>query len=190
MSSPRRQPTLNYYPAEYASPCSSPNACGNKSCEGNGAVVVASIVLIILLLFVVIGGACYWNYTPTAEVDVIRKKQVSFADSTKPKQLQECPEKLILSIMQGPSEPVILAFVAPWCGHCQHLKPILEEAAKESNLPIYTLTQIDNQKTPLVGKVAEHLNVKGFPMIFRIEDGKAIPYNGDRSKNSIVEFAK
>ena len=192
------QPTLNYYPTELCSPYYSPRNCGNNGCGGGGekgAVIAASMVLIILLIFVVVGGIWYWSYNGNSKTDVdinvVKKKQVSFGESSNhAKQLLECPEKLLMEIMAGKSEPVVIVFVAPWCGICTALKPTLEEAAKKSNLPIYTLTHVDNQKTPLVGKAAEHLKVGGFPTLFRVENGKAKTYSGDRSQTSLVEFSK
>lgn len=184
------KPTLNYYPYS-PSPCYQES--GNSGCGGNGAVIGASIVLIILLVLVVVGGIWYWNCGGTKEVNVVKKsnkKQVSFSDSIGNKQLQECSEEILADIMTGKSDKKVIAFVAPWCGHCQALKPVLEEAAKESNVPILTLTHIDDKQTPHVGKAAAHLKVQGFPMLFLVENGKAVAYNGDRSKQSIIEFAK
>ena len=207
---------LHYYPPDLLSPAAAapgaiiyqPCAVAAKNNGSNGAVIAASIVLIILLVFIVIAGLVYWSWSscPTAaaasvDVDVVssssggrykqkKKKQVRFADK-KGGELSECTADELVKIMNGKAEPCIIAFVSPMCGHCQNMKPALESAAKKSNISFYTLTNSgDPKESAHVMEAAKHLDVNGIPMLFRIENGKAIPYNGNRSEESLLEFAK
>ncbi len=197
MSSRSKSPRLEYYPSSLKSP-----DCGTNSCGGNGSVIAASIILVILIIFVVVGGIWYWSSPGCSQCGSSgwggscgcgspkNTKVVRFADTfTGNKELRECSKELLNEIMSGKSSgPVVIAFVAPWCGFCSQMKPDLEAAARESNNQIYTLTQTEGADH--VVAAAKHLDVKGFPAIFKIENGKAQVYSGDRSKNSIVEFSK
>lgn len=198
-SSKSKSPSLNYYPSSLNSPCY--DSCGSGS--GNSAVIAASVILVILIVFVVIGGIWYWSSPGCSgcgssgscgcgsSFGESKKKVVRFAESLKggqPKELQECSKELLDQIMNGKTDPCVIAFVAPWCGFCTQMKPALEAAAKEANVPIYTLTQKDGNEH--VGAAAKHLKVPGFPALFLVENGKATAYQGDRSQQSIIEFAK
>ncbi len=180
-----KSPRLNYYPASLSSPGG--GGCCSDSCGSgaNGSVIAASIILIILIIFVIVGGIWYWSSSCSKNTKVVR-----FADAAPGGgELQECPKERLIEIMSGKSpNPVVIAFVAPWCGFCQQMKPALEAAAKECSIPIYTLTHKDGNDHVLAA--SKHLDVKGYPMLFKIDNGKATPYEGDRSKESIVQFSK
>jgi len=79
-----------------------------------------------------------------------------------------------------------LKFYAPWCGHCKHLAPVLEQVAKS----------LDSQAH--VGKIdcdthtdlCRRFNVKGYPTLF-IKKGKALrSYSGGRTKEDIIKKVK
>nr|XP_045615779.1 thioredoxin domain-containing protein 5 homolog [Procambarus clarkii] len=78
-------------------------------------------------------------------------------------------------------------FYAPWCGHCQRLTPTWESLAKS----------FEHDKSVTIGKldctqfrqICNDYEVKGYPTLLWIEDGKKIEkYTGDRSHEDLKEF--
>jgi len=83
----------------------------------------------------------------------------------------------------------LVEFYAPWCGHCQSLKPAWEQAARALK-GIVNVAAVDaNEHKSLGGQYG----VQGFPTIklFYTIDGsiKTKDYNGGRSAKEIVSFA-
>jgi len=79
----------------------------------------------------------------------------------------------------------LVEFYAPWCGHCQRLKPIYEEVATElkDKVKVAALDATENQIQ------ANKYGVKGFPTIKLFVNGEAEDYNGGRTKEELVQFA-
>ncbi|KAL2271374.1 hypothetical protein VTJ83DRAFT_745 [Remersonia thermophila] len=85
----------------------------------------------------------------------------------------------------------IVEFYAPWCGHCQNLKPAYEKAAKnlEGLAQVAAVNCDDDANKPLCGS----MGVQGFPTlkIVRPKKGARKPtvtdYQGQRTASAIVE---
>ncbi|KAK9096079.1 hypothetical protein Sjap_021576 [Stephania japonica] len=82
---------------------------------------------------------------------------------------------------------VLLEFYAPWCGHCQKLAPILEEVAisfqGDENVVI---AKIDATANDIPSGV---FDVKGYPTLyFKSADGNIVQYEGDRTKEDLIQF--
>ena len=85
----------------------------------------------------------------------------------------------------------MVAFVAPWCGHCKNLGPEYTAAA-QSLSPLIPFYAVDCDAAPNKPLCAEY-QVKGFPTIKAFpRAGKAAPrdYNGERKRGALVEYAK
>ncbi|KAK1569792.1 uncharacterized protein LY79DRAFT_67494 [Colletotrichum navitas] len=85
----------------------------------------------------------------------------------------------------------IVEFYAPWCGHCQNLKPAYEKAAKNLNgLAKVAAVDCDEEANkPLCGQ----FGVQGFPTLKIVKPGKkpgkpvVEDYQGPRTATGIVE---
>ncbi|CAN8252636.1 unnamed protein product [Cochlearia groenlandica] len=82
---------------------------------------------------------------------------------------------------------VMVEFYAPWCGHCQSLAPEYAAAATELKLDGVVLAKIDATEE---NELAHQYSVQGFPTILFFVDGDHKPYNGGRTKETIVTWVK
>jgi protein disulfide isomerase len=86
-------------------------------------------------------------------------------------------------------QEVLVEFYAPWCGHCKHLAPHYDEAAKRiANNPNILLVKVDSTENEVSG-----LDIQGFPTLkFWGKDKSAEPieYNGGRDADGIVTWLK
>jgi thiol-disulfide isomerase/thioredoxin len=76
----------------------------------------------------------------------------------------------------------IILFYAPWCGHCKHLKPEYEKAAKM--LPSIDFLQVDYDR---YGEEINGIKIRGFPTMYIVKNGEITEmYKGGRTSNEIV----
>ncbi|XP_060526994.1 thioredoxin domain-containing protein 5 homolog [Cylas formicarius] len=78
-------------------------------------------------------------------------------------------------------------FYAPWCGHCQKLAPVWEDLAKamEFNEEI-NIAKID---CTIHRQVCNNFDVRGYPTLLWIEDGKKIDkFQGERTLENLKNY--
>lgn len=80
-------------------------------------------------------------------------------------------------------------FYAPWCGHCQRLAPTWDELAQSfEHDSSVTIAKIDcTQYRP----ICQDFDVKGYPTLLWIEDGKKIEkYSGSRTHEELRAYVE
>lgn len=84
----------------------------------------------------------------------------------------------------------VVEFYAPWCGHCQNLKPAYEKAAKNlDGLAKVAAVNCDEDENK---QFCSMMGVKGFPTLKIVRPGKkngkpvVEDYNGERTAKAIV----
>ncbi|XP_073293721.1 protein disulfide-isomerase-like [Primulina huaijiensis] len=82
---------------------------------------------------------------------------------------------------------VLLEFHAQWCGHCKKLAPILDEVAISfENDPDVVIAKLDATVNDIP---SDTFDVQGYPTLyFRSSSGNILPYDGERTKEDIVDF--
>ncbi|ALC48885.1 prtp [Drosophila busckii] len=80
-------------------------------------------------------------------------------------------------------------FFAPWCSHCQRLAPTWEELAGELKAePTVTISKIDCTQ---FRSICQDFEVKGYPTLLWIEDGKKIEkYAGSRDLPTLKTYVE
>jgi len=86
------------------------------------------------------------------------------------------------------SKPVIIAYTAKWCPHCQRLEPIwdrLTEKLEAQGVQVRKIECTENKKA------CEKANVKSYPTIHKILPGSKTPieYKGIRALSPLMSFA-
>lgn len=100
----------------------------------------------------------------------------------------ELSDKFI-SLYKEDGRSWLVKFYAPWCHYCRQLEPVYMQVAQE-------LAQEGSQV--VVGRldctrftsVATHFPVRGFPTILFINKDFMVEFDGDRSKEDILDFTR
>ena len=84
----------------------------------------------------------------------------------------------------------MVEFYAPWCGHCQALKPKFIDAAKQikKNADKYDGIKFGAVDCTKEQYLCQKYNVKGYPTLKAIVSGKAKEYQGPREADDMLEF--
>ncbi|KAI1914316.1 hypothetical protein LOZ58_005180 [Ophidiomyces ophidiicola] len=90
----------------------------------------------------------------------------------------------------GGEKDVLVAFTAPWCGHCKTLAPIWESLAGDFiREPGVVIAKVDAEAEQSKA-TAQEQGVSGYPTIKFFPKGstEAVSYSGSRSAEAFVEF--
>ena len=84
--------------------------------------------------------------------------------------------------LNDPSTSFVL-FYAPWCGHCNTLKPQWQELA--ANIRQFRFAQLDGSQ---YSQFVDKIGVKGFPTLVAFSGSRHAKYDGPRDIQNIVKF--
>ncbi|KAH9471938.1 hypothetical protein Pst134EA_002567 [Puccinia striiformis f. sp. tritici] len=91
--------------------------------------------------------------------------------------------------LAGSSKGTMVAFYAPWCGHCRSLVPEYQKAA--SNVKdLVTFVAVDCDAAENKAACSTDYQVKGFPTLAYFPGTPVpTPYQGERKAKPVVDFA-
>jgi len=82
------------------------------------------------------------------------------------------------------SEPWLIEFYAPWCGHCKNLAPVWEEVAHE----LKGIANVAKLDCTTEKAIAERFGIGAYPTIKMVRDGKVYDYKASRNKEEFFAF--
>lgn len=108
-------------------------------------------------------------------------------DAPAPKKLIELTENNFAAHVSSGNH--FVKFYAPWCSHCQHLAPVWDELANAIKPEMsVSIAKID---CTLYRSICQDFEVKSYPTLLWIEDGKKIEkYSGSRSLKDLDAYVK
>ncbi|MCB9372841.1 MAG: tetratricopeptide repeat protein [Microthrixaceae bacterium] len=85
------------------------------------------------------------------------------------------------------SQPVVVDLWAPWCGPCQQLGPLLEEAVGATGGQV-VLAKVNVDDNP---QVAQAFRVQGIPAVFGLKGGQVVDsFVGAQGRDAVTAFVQ
>ena len=144
------------------------------------AVLVISIVTIVVcILIVFLVKPCPNRGRKTVELVVAAG---GAATTTPVPDLASMAD--LESVVAGDS---VVMFYAPWCGHCVQTKPEFIKAASDMRAAGPQVAMVNGD---VLKEALTKYDIKGYPTIRRFHKGQSTEYAGNRTAQSLVDFAK
>eukprot|EP00771_Trimastix_marina_P003029 gnl/Trimastix_PCT/421.p2 GENE.gnl/Trimastix_PCT/421~~gnl/Trimastix_PCT/421.p2 ORF type:complete len:365 (+),score=138.81 gnl/Trimastix_PCT/421:3-1097(+) len=103
-----------------------------------------------------------------------------------PNPVLELTSQTFDQIVLDPETHALIAFTAPWCGHCQRLKPEFTSAAKSFRAgDKVVLANVNADDQPAL---RDRYGITGFPTMKYFGAGEPEDYNSGRDADSIIEY--
>ena len=87
------------------------------------------------------------------------------------------------------SNPWFIKFMAPWCGHCKRLAPTMQKLFNEHSDKVNWAKVDCTDKEHNRDLCTEMFNVKGYPTLLFMVDGKFLTYKKARNEEEILKWA-
>jgi len=123
-------------------------------------------------------------------------KFITEKSSVKPKVKGKLPSQVVylddktFKEKVGKDQDVLVAFTAPWCGHCKTLAPVWETLANDFvTEPGVLIAKVDAEAENSKA-LAQEQGVSSYPTIKYFPKGSTepLPYNGARAEKDFVDF--
>ncbi|CAG5180907.1 uncharacterized protein ALTATR162_LOCUS9497 [Alternaria atra] len=123
-------------------------------------------------------------------------KFITEKSSVKPKVKGKLPSQVVylddktFKEKVGKDQDVLVAFTAPWCGHCKTLAPVWETLANDFvTEPGVLIAKVDAEAENSKA-LAQEQGVSSYPTIKYFPKGSTepLPYNGARSEKDFIDF--
>lgn len=109
---------------------------------------------------------------------------VSSRTADSDKALELTPEQFDTFTKKQNDDDVVVMFYAPWCGHCQQMKPDYLRVARRHRRRMRLL---NGDRYP---RLMRKLRIAGYPTVRRYRRGKVDGELQDRSEKGIEAFAR
>ncbi|EOA87421.1 hypothetical protein ACJQWK_10366 [Exserohilum turcicum] len=135
------------------------------------------------------------DYTGGRDLESL-SKFITEKTSIKPKVKGKLPSQIVFlddkSFKEkvGKDQHVLVAFTAPWCGHCKTLAPIWETLANDFiNEPNVLIAKVDAEAENAKA-LAQEQGISSYPTIKYFPKGSTepLPYTGARDEKAFIEF--
>ncbi|KAF0694796.1 Aste57867_14319 [Aphanomyces stellatus] len=119
--------------------------------------------------------------------DKTRREEEELADAAKASLVVSLSSVGFDDEVNETSDPWLLKFYAPWCGHCKRLAPLWDKLSADlaaSKSPV-RVGKVDCTKHR---RVCSRFNVNGYPSLYFVREGQVYAYEGPRTIDGFKEF--